>query len=83
MGRADDEAALARYREMVVQLDAAFLAIAGGVAEYTLNTGQTTQKVTRTTLGEWKSAYASCLNQIAVLETRLGLSGTVYVRGHA
>jgi len=52
-----------------------------GHTQYTLNTGQDVQTVTRLDLVRLEAALDSMLNRLATLETRLTGSGVKYLRG--
>jgi hypothetical protein len=79
MSAEDEQRALDRAKARLVALDDALDALASGVQEYSLNTGQTTQRVTRVDMDRLQASYDATLNRIAILEQRLGIvSGTHY-----
>lgn len=54
--------------------------ISGGVASYTLDTGQTNQTVTKLNLAATQRTLDSLYNRCATMEARLNGSGVVTVR---
>lgn len=68
---------LERTKTAIVSLEDAIDAIVvGGVESYTINTGQTTQTVTRSNLATYNSQLSNLYNRLATLEARLYGSGT-------
>lgn len=58
------------YEDAIMQLST------GAVQSYSLNTGQTTQSVTRFDLNRLQATLDSLLNRLATLEARVCGSGT-------
>lgn len=71
---------LAAAQAQLVQVQAAILVVLQKGTSYSLDSGQTRQSVTRSTLGELKNLQKELLEQIQGLEARLGRCGTVVVR---
>lgn len=65
------EARIARKKELIIAYENAIEALAGGAQQYTLNTGQTTQSVTKANLGSLRVALNGFENDLATLEARL------------
>lgn len=59
------------YEEAILQLST------GAVQSYTLNTGQTTQTVTKFDLDRLQATLTGLLNQVATLEARVHGCGVV------
>lgn len=71
---------LTQAKTAAAAYSAAILALTtGGVASYTLETGQTRQVVTKIDLTELQNKYSSILNLVATLESRLCGSGSTHV----
>lgn len=67
-------------KAQIVEYENAVLQISTGVMQsYNLNTGQTTQTVTRFDLNRLQSNIDSLYNRLATLQARLTGNGVVYV----
>lgn len=73
------EARIAKTEELIEAIEDAILALTGGAQSYTLNTGQTTQSVTKASLGSLRLQLDSLENRRAVLKQRLCGNGTTHV----
>lgn len=80
MDRAFTQARIDATKLQIVAYEDAALALAGGVQSYTLDTGQSTQTVTKLNLGAINRTIASLYNRCATLEARLNGSGTLTAR---
>jgi hypothetical protein len=58
-------------KAMIIAIEEAITALAGGAFSYTLNTGQTTQTVTKQNIGSLRLLLSSLENDLASLEARL------------
>lgn len=68
-------------RAQIVAYEAAIEAlVAGGIQSYILDTGQTTQTVTKLDLADLQKAMDGLYNRCATLEARLNGSGVLTVR---
>jgi len=68
-------------KAQILIYEAAVLAVgSGGMASYTIDTGQTKTTVTRSNISTVKTALDSLYNSLASLEARAGCGGSVYVR---
>lgn len=65
------EERIAIVKALILKYDAAIDALAGGVQQYSLNTGQTTQSVTKANLTSLRDMRSSLLNELATLEARV------------
>lgn len=66
--------ALANAKTLLAAIDKAIYALTNtGITEYRLETGQNTQSVKRADIGTLYARRAALLQQIAVLEARLGI----------
>jgi hypothetical protein len=63
-------ARIAAIQANIEALEAAIAAFAGGAQQYTLDTGQTRQTVTRQQLGSLKNAYKEQLDLLGTIEAR-------------
>lgn len=74
---ADNEAFLAAQLEqteqMITATNTAIIAILGGAQSYTLDTGQSRQTVTKSTLGELRLALRELDNRRKEIRSELGL----------
>ena len=62
----------------ILAFNAAFhAAIANPTRSYSLNTGQSTQMVSRDNMKDYQALYESLLNQYATVCARLGFGGTI------
>lgn len=69
---------IAARKLLVVQLEEAIFQLSfNNISQYTLNTGQTVQTVTKRDIVTLEKLLSSTLNGIAELEARLNGSGTV------
>lgn len=74
------DARIAKTKLLIVAYEDAITAIStGGVQAYSLNTGQTTQTVTRANLTAMQATLESLENRLATLNARR-YGGSVYVR---
>lgn len=77
---ADDEAfiraRIAAVEAQIVAYETALLTLGSGVQSYELNTGQTTQRVTKVDLLRLQSVLDSLLNRRATLRALLNGGGT-------
>lgn len=74
------EARITKTKELIVAYEDAILQLStGAVQSYSLNTGQTTQSVTKQQLSQIKNTLESLENRLATLEARLGC-GRAYGR---
>lgn len=74
-------ARIARTKELIVKYEDAIDAIlTGQVDSYTLDTGQSVQKVTKLNIDAMNAAVDSLMNRCVTLEARLTGCGTVIVR---
>ena len=67
-------------KTLVTNLEAAFAALAAGESEYSLQTGQTTVRVTHATMTEHLNNYRVALGLVAQLESMLSGGGITYGR---
>lgn len=67
-------------KSLVLAMEAAFAALAAGESEYSLQTGQTTVRVTHATMGEHLNNYRATLGLVAQLESMLNGGGITYGR---
>ena len=65
---------------IVVYEDAITALVTGGVQQYTLDTGQTRQTVTKLDIDNLQKALDSMMNQLATWQARLNGSGVIHVR---
>lgn len=67
---------------LIIAYEAALLALgtSNGVQSYTLNTGETDQRVTRYDIPQLQVTIDGMYNQLAVLEARLTGSGVTQMR---
>lgn len=64
-------------KAQIIAYETAILALTtGGIASYTLNTGQTTQTVTKLDIEKMDKAVDSLMNRLATLEARCGKGST-------
>jgi hypothetical protein len=68
-------------KAQIIAFEGALTAFAanGALQSYTIDTGQTTQTVTRANLTQLRNMVTSSYNQLATLQTRLTGGGTVTV----
>ncbi len=66
--------------QIVAYEDAILALTTGGVASYTLNTGQSIQTVTKNNLNSLRVGIDSLLNRLVTLEARVCGGGVTYVR---
>jgi len=73
---------LAAKLALLEKYDIAMTALAGGVTSYTINTGQTTQTVTRSSVNMIRTAMGALEAEIEELQDKLNGtdSNSVYVR---
>lgn len=64
------DARIARTKELIVAYEDAIEAISSGAQSYTLNTGQTTQSVTKANVGSLRIQLDSLENRLATLIAR-------------
>ncbi len=79
MDRAFIQARIDATKAQIIAYEDAVLALAGGVQSYTLDTGQSSQQVTKLNLNSLNSTVASLYNRCATLEARLNGSGVTRV----
>lgn len=72
---------IAAAKKEIVALEAAILAVAGGMQQYTLDTGQTRQTVTKANLGSMRLQLDSALNRLSMLCQRRDGTSTFNARG--
>jgi hypothetical protein len=78
---AEELAELAALQALYDALTAGILAVAGGAASYTLDTGQSRQTVTKATLSEFRLLRNDIRDELQILKDRCaGRGGSVYVR---
>lgn len=65
------KAIIVAYEDAILQLES------GAVQSYSLNTGQTTQNVTRFDVARLQASLDGLYNRLATLQTRLTGSGTI------
>lgn len=71
-----------KTKELIDLYDTAITAIlTGGVESYTLDTGQSIQKVTKLNISKYQAVYDSLLNRLATLNARVYGCGVTHVRG--
>ena len=73
------EARIAKTKELIEAFEDAILSLSSGAQSYTLNTGQTTQSVTKANIGSLRIQLDSLENRLAVLQQRLCGNGTTHV----
>lgn len=74
------KARIERVKLQIVAYEDAFEALASGVQSYTLNTGQSQQTVTRTSINDMNVALDKLYNRLVTLEARLTGNGVTRVR---
>ena len=74
------EERLAAKKAMIVAFEAAITALAGGAQNYSIDTGQTRQVVTKANLSEMRNMVRELESDIATLRLRLTGCGSVQVR---
>ncbi len=62
---------LATVQALIVKYDAALLALGSGVQQYSLDTGQTRQTVTKANITSLATTRQSLLNELSTLEARV------------
>jgi len=67
-------------KTMILAYEAAILALSNGVAQYSLDTGQSRQSVTKHQLGSLRLQLTDLENRLQTLQNQLAGAGTVYVR---
>jgi hypothetical protein len=81
MDRTFLQARITATKAQIIAYETAIDAIvAGGVASYTLDTGQTNQTVTKLNLAATQRTLDSLYNRCATMETRLNGTGVVMGR---
>ena len=75
------QARLTAVEAQIVAYEAAVAALGSGIQSYELNTGQTTQRVTKVDLLRLNSVIDSLLNRRATLRARLFGAGTHIIPG--
>jgi len=75
-------ARIEQVQAQIIAFEDALTAFAanGAVQSYTIDTGQTTQTVTRSNLSQLRNTVTSLYNQLATLEARVNGCGTVQAR---
>lgn len=64
------DARIAKTEELIEAIEDAILAISAGAQSYTLNTGQTTQSVTKSSIGSLRMQLDTLENRRAILKAR-------------
>ena len=73
--------ALVNAKTLLAAIDKAIYTLTQtGITEYRLETGQDSQTVRRADIGSWLARRAALLQQIAILEARLGIGKHKQVR---
>jgi hypothetical protein len=67
-------------KTMILAYEAAILALSNGVVQYSLDTGQSRQSVTKHQLGSLRLQLTDLENRLQTLQNQLAGAGTVYVR---
>lgn len=77
-----DEERLAAAKAQLIQVDAAIAVVLGGGMSYSLDSGQTRQSVTRSSLSELRAMQAYLEQKVKQLDGAVNGGGgsTVYVR---
>jgi hypothetical protein len=75
-----DATRITQIKAELTAINAAILSVAGGAQSYTLDTGQSVQKVTRATLDDLRKMKDSLMNELEVLESKTNNTGTL--EGH-
>lgn len=71
---------ITKTKALIVVYEDAIDALAAGAQQYSLDTGQTRQTVTKAQLPSLREMLATLENRLAVLDARLNGSGSVVVR---
>jgi hypothetical protein len=72
---------IATTKAQIVQLEEAQMALeTGAIQSYTLSTGQTSQTVTKSSIGTLQLSIERLLNRLSVLDARLNRNAHLYVR---
>lgn len=71
LDRAWYEARVEAVKALIVAYESALLAIASGAQSYSLNTGQTTQSVTKANVASVRDTLNELHNQLSMLERKL------------
>lgn len=74
------EQRLAAKKALILQLDTAVSAVAGGAQSYSIDTGQTRQTVTKSNLTEMRNFIAQLEAEISTLQQRLSGCGRFIAR---
>ena len=74
------DARIARTKTIIIAYEDALEAIAGGAQQYSLDTGQTRQTVTKANVASLRLALDSAENRLAVLDARRFGNGSFYGR---
>lgn len=75
------EARIAALKTLIVAIEEAQLAVAGGAIMYSLDTGQTRTSVTKATPGQLQAQLDAALNSLSVWEARLCGAGRNVIPG--